>query len=161
MLVAVWKLHRLTTHKALETGWLHCLFGAEERCLVSLSAQTGTVEADFHSYLLGNCPSKCDPVRGSMQQTGVTLLGTVTSVDSQVANFIISLASLSLTSFLQLCLFKINVNALRAEISPLSLWVKLLKKYPCCILYGFKYEEVINSCCQYSMFNQNSFLNLN
>ena len=43
-----------------------------------------------------------------MQQTGVTLLGTVTSVDSQVANFIISLASLSLTSFLQLCLFKIK-----------------------------------------------------
>ena len=119
------------------------------------------MEADFHSYLLGDCPSKCDPVRGSMQQTGITLLGTVTSVDSQVANFIISLASLSLTSFLQLCLFKINVNALRAEISPLSLWVKLLKKYPCCILYGFKYEEVINSCCQYSMFNQNSFLNLN
>ena len=96
-----------------------------------------------------------------MQQAGITLLGAVTSVDSQVANFIISLASLSHISFLQLYLFKINVNALRAEISPLSLWIKLLKKYPCCILYGFKYEEVINSCCQYSMFNQNSFLNLN
>lgn len=110
----------------------------------------------------GDCPSKYDPVREvSMQQTGITLLGTVTSVDSQVANFIVSLASLSHISFLQLYLFKININALHAEISPLSLWIKLLKKYPCCILYGFKYEEVINSCCQYSMFNQNSFLNLN
>ena len=73
-----------------------------------------------------------------MRQADTTLLGIVTSVDSQITNFIISPASLSHTSFLQLHLSKISVNVLPSEISALSLWVKRLKKFLCCILFEFK-----------------------